>query len=118
MCTFSHFPHQIKHVHFPSISRKRETQKISSIISVTWRIIWSRSSNFCYLIDMNIYTQNLPICSSGQHTYVTDSFKFFFVLQDLIDRVNSYFQRIDFQEFASYWLLTLYVTLRQKFFLM
>ena len=32
-------------------------------------------------------------------------FNFFFFLHDLIDRIDSYFQRI-----ASYWLLTFYVT--------
>ena len=47
---------------------------------------------------MNIYTQNLPVCNSGQHTYVTGLFNFFFVLQDLIDRIDSYFQRIAFQK--------------------
>ena len=46
---------------------------------------------------MNIYTRNLPVCNSGQHTYVTGLFNFFFVLQDLIDRIDSYFQRIAFQ---------------------
>ena len=35
--------------------------------------------------------------SSGQHTYVMGLFNFFFVLQDLIDRIDSYFQRIAFQ---------------------
>ena len=84
-------------VRFPSISRQRETRKISSIISVTQRIIRTRSSIFCYSIDMNIYTRNLPVCNSGQHTYVTGLFNFFFVLQDLIDRIDSYFQRIAFQ---------------------
>ena len=46
---------------------------------------------------MNIYAQNLPVCNSGQHTSVTGLFNFFFVLQDLIDRIDSYFQRIAFQ---------------------
>ena len=53
--------------------------------------------NFCYSIAMNRYTRNLPVCNSGQYTYVTRLFNFFFVLQDLIDRIDSYFQRIDFQ---------------------
>ena len=48
------------------------------------------------------------VCNSGQHTYVMGLFNFFFVLQDLIDRIDSYFQRIAFQN--SYWLL------RNKFF--
>ena len=46
---------------------------------------------------MNIYTQNFPVCNSGQHSYVMGLFKFFFVLQDLINIINSYFQRIAFQ---------------------
>ena len=54
------------------------------------RIIQTRSSIFCYLIDMNIYTQNLPVCNSGQHTYVTGLFNFFFVLQDS-NKMNSTF---------------------------
>ena len=40
---------------------------------------------------------NIPICNSGQYIYVTGLCNFFFVPQDLIDRINSYFQRIDFQ---------------------
>ena len=61
---------------------------------------------------MNIYTRNLPVCNSGQHTYVTGLFNFFFVLQDLIDRIDFYFQRIAFQR-------NLHIeanTLRHKFF--
>ena len=46
---------------------------------------------------MNIYTRNLPVCNPGQHTYVTGLFNFFFVLQELIGRINSYFQRTAFQ---------------------
>ena len=74
---FSQFPRQVKHVHFSSILRQRETRKISSIIRVTQRIIWTRSSIFCYWIDMNIYTQSFPVCNSGQHTYVTGLLNFF-----------------------------------------
>ena len=48
------------------------------------------------LIDMNIYTRNLPACKSGQYIYVTGLFNFFFVLHDLIGRINSYFQRTAF----------------------
>ena len=61
------------------------------------RIIQTRSSIFCYLMDMNIYTRNLPASNSGQHTYVMGLFTFFFVLQDLIYIIDSYFQRITFQ---------------------
>ena len=64
------------------------------------------SSIFFYLIDI----QNLPVCNSGQHTYVTGLFNFFFVLQDLIDRIDSYSQRIAFQRNLLLIGLTLYVT--------
>ena len=37
------------------------------------------------------------VCNSGQHTYVMGLFNFFFVLEDLIGRIDSYFQRIAFQ---------------------
>ena len=46
---------------------------------------------------MTIYTLNLPVCNSGQYTYVMGLCNFFFLLQDLIDRVDSYFQRIAFR---------------------
>ena len=38
-----------------------------------------------------------PVCNSGQYAYVTGLCNFFFVLQDLNDRIDSYFQRIAFQ---------------------
>ena len=44
-----------------------------------------------------IPTQNLSVCNSGQYIYVIAFCNFFFVLQDLIDRISSYFQRMDFQ---------------------
>ena len=71
--------------------------------------------NFCYLIDMNIYTQNLLVCNSRQYTYVTGLFNSFFVLQDLIDRIGSYFQRVAFR--GTCFLLASN-TLCHKFFLM
>ena len=43
------------------------------------------------------YTQNPPVCISGQYIYVTGLCNFLFVPQDLINRINSYFQRIAFQ---------------------
>ena len=52
---------------------------------------------FLLLMNMNIHTQNLPVCNSGQYIYITGLCNFFFALQDLIDRINSYFQRIAFQ---------------------
>ena len=45
---------------------------------------------------MKIYTQNLWVCNSGQYIYVTGLCNFF-VLQDVIDRINPYFQGITFQ---------------------
>ena len=50
--------------------------------------------DFYYLIDMNIQTRNLPMCNFSQYIYITDLCSFLFVPQDLIDRINSYFQRI------------------------
>ena len=67
---FSHFPRQVKHVRFPSISYQRETRKIFSIISMAQRIVRTRSSIFNYLIDMNIHTWNLPVCNSAQYIYI------------------------------------------------
>ena len=93
----SHFPCQVKHVRFLSISRQRQTRKLFSIIILTQRIIRTRSSIFYYMVDINIHTRNLPVYNSGQYIYVTSLCKFFFVFQDLIDRINSHFQRIAFQ---------------------
>ena len=93
----SQFPRQVKHVRFPSISRYRETRKIFSIISVTQKVVWTRSLIFYHLIDMNINTRNLSVCNSGHYVYDTGLCNFFFVLRDLIDKINSYFQRIAFQ---------------------
>ena len=94
---FSQFPHQVKHVCFPLISCYRETRKIFCMISMTQRIIQTRSSIIYYLIDINIHTQNLLICNSGQYIYMTGLYNFFFVLQDLIDKIHSYIQGIAFQ---------------------
>ena len=43
------------------------------------------------------YTRNFQVCNSGKYIYVKGLGNFFFALQDLIDRINSYFQRIAFQ---------------------
>ena len=59
-------------------------------------IVWTRSSIFI-IWWTSIYTQNLSVCNSCQYIYITGFCKFFFVLQDLIDWINAYFQRIDFQ---------------------
>ena len=48
------------------------------------------------MIDMSIYTRNLPVCYSGQYIYVTGLHNHFFVRQDLIDRSNTYVQKIAF----------------------
>ena len=65
------------------------------------------------MVDMNTYTRNLPVCNSGHYIYVMGLCNFFFVLQDLIDRTNSYFQRIAFQRNL---ILLAFNTLRYKFF--
>ena len=49
------------------------------------------------MVDINIHTRNLPVYNSSQYIYVPSLWKFFFVFQDLIDRINSHFQRIAFQ---------------------
>ena len=59
-------------------------------------MIETRSSIFYYLININIQMET-PVCDSGQYICVTGLHNFFFVPQDLIDRTNSYFQRIVFQ---------------------
>ena len=62
---------------------------------------------------MNIYTQNLPVCNSGQHTYVLGLFNFFFALQYLIDRMTESILILEnsfSEELASHGLVTLYVT--------
>ena len=64
------------------------------IVSYTDQVI----NFFMTWVDMNTYTLNVPVCNSGLYTYVTDLYNFFFALQDLIDRIDSYFQRIAFQK--------------------
>ena len=51
------------------------------------------------LFDSHEYIihRNLPVCDSDQYIYVTGLHNVFFALQDLIDRINSYFNRIAFQ---------------------
>ena len=100
---------QQEHVHtFPLLSpsktcaslrfRVRQRPEKYFLISAWRRELYRpKSSIFCYLIDMNIFTRRLSVCNPGQHTYFTGLFNFFFVLQDLIDRIDSYFQRIAFQ---------------------
>ena len=63
----------------------------------------------CYSIDMNIYTQNLLVCNSGQPTYVkvylTFSLFFKIWLTELVLIPENSFS----EELAPYWLLTIYV---------
>ena len=94
---FSHFLRQVKRALPFNFALERDSKNI-----------------FCYQHDIEnyadqvlnflltvrheyIYTLNLPVCNSGQYSYVTDLCNFFFVLQDLIDRIDYYFQRIAFQ---------------------
>ena len=53
------------------------------------------------------------VCNSGQRTNVPGLFHFFFVLEDLIDRIDSYFQRIAFR---GTWFLLASNTIHCKFF--
>ena len=99
----SHFLRQVKHMRFPSISRlERDPKNI---------FYYQRDVDNCmdqvldFLFDRHEYThthththtRNLPVCNSGQHIYITGLCNFFFVLQDLIGRINSYCQIIAFQ---------------------
>ena len=97
ICKFFPLPLSSKICAVPFGFALGETRKIFSIISLRYRIIRTRCSIFCYLVDMNIYTWNILVCNSGQYIYVMGWCNFLFVLQDLIDRINSYFQRIAFQ---------------------
>ena len=52
--------------------------------------------------------ESSKVCNSGQYIYVMGLCNFFFVPQDLTDKINSYFQIIGFlEELASSWLLTI-----------
>ena len=59
---------------------------------------------------MNIHTQNLPASNSGRHVCIMGLCNFSFVLQDLIDRINSFSENSFSVELTFYWLLTLHVT--------
>ena len=62
-------------------------------ISMMQKIMRTRSSIFYHLIEMNTYIQNFLVFNSGHYIYGTGLCNFFFVLLDLIDRIDSYFQR-------------------------
>ena len=96
MSKFFHFPRQVKHVRF-DFALKRDPKNIfycqCDVDNYTDQVL-----TFLFFDRHEyIHTRNLPICNSGQHMYVTALCNFFFVLQDLIDRIDSYFQRIAFQ---------------------
>ena len=61
---------------------------------------------------MNIHTE-FPVCNSGQYIYVMTLCNFFFVSQDSIDIINSYFHSIASRG-TCFWLV--FNTLRHKFF--
>ena len=104
---FSYFPRQVKHVRFLRF-RVKERPKKYFLLSTWRRELRTRSSIFYYLID----TWDPPVCNSGQYIYVTGLRNFLFV-QDLIDRINCYFQRIAFQRNL---LLISFKYLHHKFF--
>ena len=55
---------------------------------------------------MNIHTRNLPASNSGQYVCIMGLCNFSFVLQDLIDRINSFSVNSFSVELTTYWLLT------------
>ena len=63
---------------------------------MAWRVTLTRSSIFHYLIDMNIYTRNLPVCNSGLFVlWVHETFSLFFRiwLTELIPIFSEFFFR-------------------------
>ena len=66
----------------------------------------TRFSVLYYMIDINIYTQNLSVCNSGQYIYML------WVCSLRADWQNQFlFSENSFsEELASYWLLTLFCT--------
>ena len=64
----------------------RERPKKYLLLSARHKELYGPGPQFFrYSIGINIYTQNLPVSNSGQHTYFVGLFNFFFVHQDLID---------------------------------
>ena len=95
-----------------SICQWSFTPRITCMLSFDFKLQRDLKNIFCYQHDVENYTDQvlnfllfnrhryIHMESSGlygQHTYVTGLFNFFFVLQDLIDRIDSYFQGIAFQ---------------------
>ena len=78
--------------------RVRERPEKYFLLSVRRRELYEPGPRFFYyMIDMSINTRNLTVCNSGQYIQVTCLGNFFFALQDLIDKIDSYFQRIAFR---------------------
>ena len=87
--------------------RVRQRPEKYLLLSPWRRELYGPGSHF-FLFDRHeyIHTANLPVCSSGQHTYVTGLFNFFFDWQNRFLFSENNFS----EELVSYWLLTLYVT--------
>ena len=102
---FPHFPCQVDHIRFPSISCQRETRKIFSITSVTWRILRICPRFFYYLINMNIkWNPSLQFWS----VYFCYGFIHLFLCSSRFDWEN-YFLLSGYsfsEELTSYWHLT------------
>ena len=100
-----------------SILRRRETRKISSIDQRDVENYTRQALNFLFFDQHEyIYTES-SVCNSGQYTYITGLFNFFFVLQDLIDINDFYFQRIAIQSnllLIGFWRSTSQVFFRSN----
>ena len=75
----------------------REIPKKYFLLSVWRRELYGAGTLFFIIWETCGYTWNLPDCNSGHYIYFTGLCNLFFVLQDLIGRINPYFQRIAFQ---------------------
>ena len=100
------FPPQVKYVCFSLILCQRETPK-NFVISVTEVLDF-------LLFDRHEYTltESSDLSFWSVYIYITSLWNFFFVLQDLIHRINSYFQRIAFQK--NLLLIGFYYSIRHK----
>ena len=96
MSKFPNFPRQVKRALPLDFTLERDPKNIfyyqRDVDNYTDQVL-----NFFYSIDVNIHTRNFPVCNSGQHTYVTGLFNFFFVLSDLIDRIDFFFREYSFR---------------------
>ena len=74
--------------------RVRKRPEKYFLLSAWHRELYGPGPELLYrLIDTNTYTLNLLVCNSDL-AIVTALYNFFFVLQGLIDRIDSYFQRV------------------------